>query len=173
MGELSLEVVEGPDAGRSVDVSGPLEIGRDPDVTLVLQDPLVSRRHVRLTPGQGVVTVEDLGSMNGTFLNGNQLHGPAAAGAGDQVLVGVSVLQLRSARQVADRPSAARAVPPGLTASPRDAASPSAPATTNPPAVAPGLEALLDRNTKRLALIAPLAIGSVAVMVLLIFLATR
>jgi pSer/pThr/pTyr-binding forkhead associated (FHA) protein len=169
--ELSLEVVEGPDAGRSVDVSGPLEIGRDPDVTLVLQDPLVSRHHVRLTPGKEGVTVEDLGSMNGTFLNGNQLHGPAAAGAGDQVLVGVSVLQLRSARQVAQRPSAARAVPPALTAAPREPAAASA--ATDPPAVAPGLESLLDRNTKRLALIAPLAIGSVAVMVLLIFLATR
>jgi pSer/pThr/pTyr-binding forkhead associated (FHA) protein len=169
--ELSLEVVEGPDTGRRLEVGGPLEIGRGPSATLVLQDPLVSRRHARLTPEQGVVMVEDLGSMNGTFLNGNQLHGPTAAGAGDQLLVGVSVLQLRSARQVAERPSAARAVPPRLTAAPREPVAASA--ATDPPAVAPGLEALLDRNTKRLALIAPLAIGSVAVMVLLIFLATR
>ncbi|MGH2661228.1 MAG: FHA domain-containing protein [Actinomycetota bacterium] len=173
MAELSLEIIEGPDAGRRMEVSGTLEIGRDPRATVVLRDPLISRRHVRLTPGRGVVTIEDLGSLNGTFLNGNQLHGPAEAGAGDQVLVGVSVLQLRSTRQVAERPSAARAVPLGLTASSREPLPRSAASDPRAQAVAPGLEALLDRNTKRLALIAPLAIGSLAVMVLLIFLATR
>ncbi len=135
----------------------------------------MSRRHARLTPDGDAVVVEDLGSMNGTFLNGNMLHGPTPAGAGDQLLVGVSVLQLRTVDQVARRPSAARTVPSGLAAVAREPAASSSAVTTEPGAspIAPGLEALLDRNTKRLALIAPLAIGSVAVMVLLIFLATR
>jgi len=116
---LSLEVVEGPDAGRRVELTGPIEIGRQEGSGLVLRDQLASRRHARVTPAPGGASVEDLGSRNGTFVNGNEIPGPTLATAGDQILVGVSVLQLRSAAQIAERPSAVRAVPAGLASPPR------------------------------------------------------
>lgn len=101
MAELSLEIVEGPDAGRRVDLVEATEIGRQEGLGMVLQDQLVSRRHARVAPVEGGATVEDLGSRNGTFVNGNKISGPTLATPGDQILVGVSVLQLRSPAQIA------------------------------------------------------------------------
>ena len=115
---LTLEIVEGPDAGRTIPLSSPVEVGREQGVTLVLGDDLVSRRHARITPAPGGVTVEDLGSSNGTFINGNELHAPTFATPGDQILVGVSVLEIRSPKQVKERPSAVRPVPPALAQAP-------------------------------------------------------
>jgi pSer/pThr/pTyr-binding forkhead associated (FHA) protein len=179
--ELSLEVVEGPDAGQRVALSGPIEIGREAGAGLLLSDELVSRRHARLTPVQGGVTVEDLGSRNGTFINGDELHAPAMATAGDQILVGVSVLQVRTADQIRERPSAVLPVPPALATPQRnpDYLPPQieTPGTGPPPAksevAVPELDPLLDVHTKRLALIAPLAIFVLVAIVLMIFLATR
>jgi pSer/pThr/pTyr-binding forkhead associated (FHA) protein len=112
--ELSLEIVEGAGAGRTVAVTGSVTIGRGRDADLVLADELVSRRHARLAPdGQGAV-VEDLGSRNGTFVNGEATHGPVRLRPGDQLQLGVTLVELRSARQVAERPSAVHPVPPPL-----------------------------------------------------------
>jgi pSer/pThr/pTyr-binding forkhead associated (FHA) protein len=195
--DLTLEVVEGPDAGKSVTVGGPVVIGREGSELLV-QDSLVSRRHVRISPALGGVTVEDLGSLNGTFVNGNELHGPVLATPGDQITVGVTVVEVRSPQQVREQPSAVRAVPQGLAVPPRrpdylppDLQAAGEPVATGggpPVASAPGgyvpvgrppevpvpeLDPLLDVRTKRLALIAPLAIFVVVVFALILFLATR
>jgi ABC transport system ATP-binding/permease protein len=69
--ELSLEIVEGAEAGRRVALSSPLTVGRGEDADLVLADVLVSRRHARVTPSDTGAVVEDLGSRNGTFVNSN------------------------------------------------------------------------------------------------------
>jgi pSer/pThr/pTyr-binding forkhead associated (FHA) protein len=112
--ELSLEVVEGTSAGELVDLTGPVTIGRGRDADLVLADELVSRRHALVTPtGPGAV-VEDLGSRNGTFVNGQDVHGPTRLEPGDQLQLGVTLVELRSARQIAERPSAVHPVPPPL-----------------------------------------------------------
>jgi pSer/pThr/pTyr-binding forkhead associated (FHA) protein len=193
--ELSLEVVEGPDAGRRIDLVGPVEIGRQEGVGMVLQDQLVSRRHARVTPVEGGASVEDLGSRNGTFVNGNEIPGPTLATPGDQILVGVSVLQLRSAAQIAERPSAVRAVPAGLASPERppdylppdlrtagqppvgQPAGPGGPAASpvgrKPEVPIPELDPLLDVHTKRRALLAPLAVFVVAALAVIVFLASR
>jgi predicted component of type VI protein secretion system len=112
--ELSLEIVEGAGAGRMVAVAGTVTIGRGRDADLVLADELVSRRHAQVTPvGPGAV-VEDLGSRNGTFVNGEGIHGPVRLAPGDQLQLGVSLVELRSAGQIAERPSAVHPVPPPL-----------------------------------------------------------
>ena len=49
MNDFLLEIVEGPDTGRQVEVGSPLEIGRDPSCTLTLADDLASRRHARIS----------------------------------------------------------------------------------------------------------------------------
>src|SRR4051794_2299774 len=108
MAQLTLEVVEGPDAGTQVALQHSLEIGRDPRSGLVLNDGQVSRMHARVTPRDGDAVVEDLRSSNGTFVNSNELIAPTLVTAGDQLLIGVSVLELRSAEQMRARPSVVR-----------------------------------------------------------------
>jgi len=65
-----VRVVNGPEAGRSVEFpSGTVLIGRDPACDLVLADPLVSKRHVRLEV-DAVTELVDLGSANGVVVDG-------------------------------------------------------------------------------------------------------
>jgi hypothetical protein len=66
----------------------------------------VSRRHARFTISGNEVTVEDLGSRNGTYVNGQVLTGPRRLVPGDRVRMGLSVLLLRTPSQVAAQPSA-------------------------------------------------------------------
>jgi hypothetical protein len=112
--ELSLEIVEGADAGHRAALSSPMTVGRGRDVDLVLADDLVSRRHARVSRSGAGAVVEDLGSRNGTFVNGNQIYGPTRLEPGDQLQLGVTLVELRSARQIAERPSAVQPVPPPL-----------------------------------------------------------
>jgi pSer/pThr/pTyr-binding forkhead associated (FHA) protein len=117
--ELSLEIVEGAGAGRMVVLGGPVTVGRGRDADLVLADELVSRHHARVTPSGPAAVVEDLGSRNGTFVNGEGIHGPARLTPGDQLQLGVTLVELRSATQIAERPSAVHPVPPPLAVAPR------------------------------------------------------
>jgi pSer/pThr/pTyr-binding forkhead associated (FHA) protein len=112
--ELSLEIVEGIGAGRMVALGGAVVVGRGRDADLVLVDELVSRHHARVSPHGPAAVVEDLGSRNGTFVNGEAIHGPTRLEPGDQLQLGVTLVELRSARQIAERPSAVHPVPPPL-----------------------------------------------------------
>lgn len=90
--QIVIEIV-GPDgSSRELPLGVPLEVGRDPAVGLVLDDPLVSRLHARLTPETGKVTIEDLGSRNGTFVNGAPIEAPTVAGPGDRIGVGETTI---------------------------------------------------------------------------------
>jgi pSer/pThr/pTyr-binding forkhead associated (FHA) protein len=113
--EYVLEIVEGPEAGRRISLAGPLELGRDPVVGGPLpQDELVSRRHARVTPVEDGARVEDLDSRNGTFVDGDQIYDPAHLAVGGQLLVGVTLLELRSAAEAAGMTSV-RPIPASLT----------------------------------------------------------
>jgi adenylate cyclase len=70
-----------------------VDIGRDCD-GLLLSDPEVSRRHVSLTLDGDAVVLEDLGSTNGTMLNGTTITGPVHLDEGDVALLGRTELQL-------------------------------------------------------------------------------
>jgi len=120
MADLTLEIVEGPDAGRRVLLVDTIEIGRDPGVALALADTQASRRHARIRPEAGEsAVVEDLGSSNGTFINHSEIVSPTRMGPGDELLIGTSVIQLRSPVQVARQFSAVVAIPQALAASPQ------------------------------------------------------
>ena len=73
-------------------------IGRSSDADLVLSDPEVSRRHAALAAAGGVVYLSDLGSRNGTFLNGKQLGREGIElKIGDHIDVGNTRLEIAGA----------------------------------------------------------------------------
>lgn len=88
-----LSVVEGPDVGRSVDVTGTIVVGRDPEAQIVLQDGQVSRRHFQVTVDAVGAIVQDLGSTNGTFVNGEWASEPRRLSASDRITAGGTVLE--------------------------------------------------------------------------------
>jgi DNA-binding winged helix-turn-helix (wHTH) protein len=79
---------------RSIAVAeGDTILGRALDATIRFDLPGVSRRHARISVESGSVSVEDLGSQNGTYLRGERLTGRAALADGDELRLGpVSVL---------------------------------------------------------------------------------
>ncbi|GAB3728255.1 hypothetical protein GCM10028862_05580 [Luteimonas pelagia] len=96
--------------GRSWPLIGPVVVGRADDCTLRLDLPGLSRRHAKLTPNDQGVLVEDLGSTNGSFINGKRVQ-RAQAAPGDElafdrvrfqlVAPGQPALAKRAAPQVA------------------------------------------------------------------------
>jgi len=79
---------------RDVALDGhPLTIGRATDVELVLADPLASRRHARLSSRGGRLVLVDLGSTNGTRVNG-ELAREAVVGPGDRIEIGATRLEI-------------------------------------------------------------------------------
>ena len=63
-------------------------IGRDSDVTIVIVDPTVSRRHARVLVTPDGVSVEDFGSKNGTFVGGAAVTSPVRLAHGDEIQIG-------------------------------------------------------------------------------------
>jgi hypothetical protein len=93
LADSSLVIHEGAGAGSEHPVDGQLILGREHgSADLVIDDPGVSRRHARVLAEAGGVIVEDLGSSNGTYVNGERISGPVELGAGDEVQVGATVL---------------------------------------------------------------------------------
>jgi predicted component of type VI protein secretion system len=83
-----LLVVEGETPGQKILVDRPeLLIGRDEDCDLVIPERQVSRHHARLTHVEDRYMLADLGSKNGTFVNGQQLVEPHSLQDGDEVQI--------------------------------------------------------------------------------------
>ena len=70
-------------------------IGRDPDAVVWIDDESVSRRHARLSVGPEGVTLEDLGSKNGTYLEGKRIRGVVSISNRDAMKIGPATLVLR------------------------------------------------------------------------------
>jgi pSer/pThr/pTyr-binding forkhead associated (FHA) protein len=89
-------VVDGPLAGTSVPLSSlPVTIGRADDSTIVINDDYVSQRHARLVPNGTAWMLEDLGSTNGTLLDGAKLTATTEVHAGSQIKIGRTILELQ------------------------------------------------------------------------------
>lgn len=171
MSQFVVEVVEGPDAGEKRVVDRVLEVGRETG-GLSLHDHTASRRHARFFIDESGFRVEDLGSTNGTLLNGEEVHGPTALGPGDVVLVGVSVLEVRTPSQVAAQPTAVRPVPPPL-AIPAEVPRYVPDAVDHASRSQPELDRLLDARVRWQARAATIGVAVLAAVVVMVYLALR
>jgi len=143
-----LLVTGGPAQGRRIDVEDELVVGRAAEEEGGLgDDPGLSRRHARFSREGGRLSVEDIGSANGTFVNGARITEARPLEIGDSVTVAQTVLEVVEAGQPGER---AEARTPALPREPSPAASPApsrarapdpprAPAPPQPPA--PGEQA--------------------------------
>jgi S1-C subfamily serine protease len=118
----------GTEAGQEIEVSRPVSIGREDDCDITLtSDGEVSRRHAVLEPQEdGRVLLRDLGSTNGTFVNGRRVTEPVLLDGSEDVRVGDTHLVL-----VTDAPAAAAAPQsdaPAAAAAPQSDAAEAAPA---------------------------------------------
>ena len=75
-------------------------VGRALDADVTLSDPFASRRHSRLFRTGGELFVEDLGSRNGTIVNGQAIQQPTRVGPGDVIKISNSVIRLSAEAQV-------------------------------------------------------------------------
>ncbi len=92
-----LEVVAagGHQAGREFDVRAGARLGRAQTSEVNIDDSYASAAHARLYPRSGAMFIEDLGSTNGTYVNGRQLTRPLQLAEGDTVRIGDTELRYR------------------------------------------------------------------------------
>ncbi|TDI52128.1 MAG: FHA domain-containing protein [Acidobacteria bacterium] len=70
-------------------------IGRSPDADIRISDPYSSEFHTRVGIQDGQVVVHDLGSTNGTYVNGRRVTSPTSVSRGDTVQIGKTILEIR------------------------------------------------------------------------------
>jgi hypothetical protein len=118
-----------------------ITLGRDPSCEIVISDPQVSRQHARLTRQDEMIVIEDLGSTNGTFVNGMRLTNPHTLingnviGLGDAVTLTYYGVSIATTEPLAGQPTAS-AMPPSpepLSPLPPQATPPLDYTTTPPP----------------------------------------
>jgi len=93
---LAVRVTAGPKEikGVTLPLAGTLIIGRSPDSDLVIADEFVSSSHARIVSTAEGTALEDLGSTNGTLVNGQPATRPLPLDAGDVIEVGTNRLEV-------------------------------------------------------------------------------
>ena len=93
--QWAIEVASGPDKGKKVvTLEGLIRVGSDPASDLVLTDPTVSRRHLEVERTARGLLLRDLGSRNGSWVDGRQV-GAAYVEPGDKIALGKTKLQVK------------------------------------------------------------------------------
>ena len=97
---FALRFISGKYQGGEYPLPGEKEIviGRGGELDIVLVEDMVSRKHAKITTQGGKIVIQDLGSTNGTFVNGEKIK-RARLKEGDRVLIGTSILKLISAAE--------------------------------------------------------------------------
>jgi predicted component of type VI protein secretion system len=86
---LHICIISGNSKGKTVALEPatlPMTIGRDPENSLVLEHTAISRYHCRITSENGLFFVQDLGSTNGTYLNGRRISRERLS-PGDELII--------------------------------------------------------------------------------------
>ncbi len=111
----TLKVLSGPAAGESLGIEKEVVIGRE-GADLTITDPQISRRHTAVRPVDDGVEIEDLGSLNGTFVDGERLSAPKTLRSTTKIRIGDSDLEVEVTEdgltQMAPTPIAAEAAEP-------------------------------------------------------------
>jgi len=94
--QLSIVITQGPSAllGTVMPLNSAIVIGRAPGSDIYVPDDLISGKHARITPIPGGAMLEDLGSTNGTLLNGTRVKAPETLLQGDKISIGMLVLEV-------------------------------------------------------------------------------
>lgn len=93
-GEL-LVVRSETQSGMSISVADSIVLGRSPEAEVLLEDPYASMFHMRLTMNGDTLMLADLGTTNGTYVNGRRVTTPLPLSKGDSVQVGKTVMEVR------------------------------------------------------------------------------
>ena len=110
MAQFQFVMRSGPTPGVTFPLEGDqLTIGRDSTNGVAINDAEISRKHARLTFQGGKYVLEDLGSTNGSFVNGQRLAGPVVLKPGDVVSLGEQIVLMYDA--IAADAGATMAVP--------------------------------------------------------------
>ena len=90
-------IYDGAEGGRRIRVSGRLTLGRGDDASVVIDDAEISRAHAVLHATDAGLEIEDLGSLNGTWVNGERISGRKLLVAGDQLKLGETKAEVLAA----------------------------------------------------------------------------
>lgn len=82
-------------AGARMAIRDVTVMGRSPDADFLLDDPYASEFHLRLAMRDGQVVLHDLGSTNGTYVNGRRVTVPTPLSRGDAVQVGKTIMEVQ------------------------------------------------------------------------------
>lgn len=112
MSKLALRFISGKHKGNEylLPPSGEVCIGRSSDIDVVLIEDMVSRKHAQITITGGDLKIEDLGSTNGTFVNGERIT-EMKLQQGDRILIGTSIMKLVEADKELRQTSVGAAAP--------------------------------------------------------------
>jgi hypothetical protein len=131
---VQLEILEGAEAGTQVPVDAETVIGRADDADLTLPDAGVSRTHARVSAAASGASIEDLGSSNGTFVNGERITGARQLQDGDEIQLGGAILRVSAGT------AQTQMIGPGATEA-HPGPPPDAPEREEPPAEKPFIPA--------------------------------
>ena len=81
--------------GLDFTVDDAMVLGRSEEADIVIEDPYASEFHLRLSTKEGRLVLSDLGSTNGTYVNGRRVSTPVDLSRGDAVQIGKTVMEVR------------------------------------------------------------------------------
>ncbi len=81
--------------GQEFEVNDVVVMGRSEETDVVLSDPYASEFHLRLVAQDSGLTLHDLGSTNGTYVNGRRVSAPTQLRQGDTIQVGKTVMEIK------------------------------------------------------------------------------
>lgn len=112
-----LSGLQGGHAQRQIPLAeAPTTFGRNPDNTVVIDSGRASRRHAEIRSQAGMFVLADLGSSNGTYVNGQRLAAPHTLRPGDVIQIGDDTFRFDASPAPAAYPSAPPTVPAGNVA---------------------------------------------------------
>ncbi len=82
-------------SGNRYPLGAPVVLGRSDEADILIDDPYASDFHVRIGLQDGAMMLNDLGSTNGTYVNGRRVTVPISLGKGDAVQIGKTILEVR------------------------------------------------------------------------------